>query len=129
MRLKAALLAALLLAGCATTPRRQSHGGHWLVGTWLMLAEDIEHPLACASGLPIAYAPSGTYQLFDESGRWRLDGDRLTEIATEITDPGEEGVPEIGRLYVSRIERRGPDEFRKTFADGNTETFRRCPNP
>ncbi len=128
MRITAALLTAVLVAGCATTPQ-QTRDPNWLVGTWLMLDDEIEYPLACASGLPIAYAADHTYRLFEESGRWRLDGDRLTETATEISDPGDEASPEIGRAYVSRIERRGPNEFRKTFADRNIETFRRCPNP
>lgn len=120
------LAAAGLLAGCATAPHR-APTAQWLAGIWLMLGEEIEHPLACASGLPIRYSADGTYGLFEENGIWRLDGDRLTETATEITEVGDPEGAQIGVPYVSRIARRGRDEFRKTYADGAVETFRRCP--
>lgn len=126
MRKAVFLSAALLLSACATTAPRPAPG-HWLVGTWLMLGEGVEYPLACESGLPIAYNADGTYDLFEDSGTWRLDGSRLTEVATEHHDSGGEGGPELGRLYVSTIQRSGPDAFRKTYADGAVETFRRCP--
>jgi hypothetical protein len=93
-----------------------------------MTDPDLEFPASCASGLPISYDLRGTYSLFDESGTWRLEGDRLSETATEahedVIEPTE---VQIGVTFVSRIQRRGRDMFRKTFADGRTETFRRCP--
>ncbi len=126
--MRAALLplAILLLAGCSTTgPRSEAS---WLVGTWLMMSEDLEFPLACSSGLPIQYDSRGTYHLFDQDGRWRLQGDRLTETAQRLHPTAEpESSSEIGRPYVSRLERQGPDAFRKTFVDGSSELFRRCP--
>jgi hypothetical protein len=88
---------------------------------------DVEFPLACSSGLPIAYNANGTYDLFEDSGTWRLEGERLTEVATQIHDSSGEDAAQIGRPYVSRIDRTGPDQFRKTYADGSVETFRRCP--
>ena len=128
MRKAVALATFLLLSACATTAPR-SRPGHWLIGTWLMMSEGVEHPLACESGLPIAYNANGTYDLFEDSGTWRLDGSRLTEVATRHHDSGGgEGSPELGRPYVSTIQRSGPDAFRKTYADGTIETFRRCPS-
>ena len=121
--------ALLLVAGCATAADREpSTGNKWLEGTWLMTGPDLEFPAACASGLPITYDRRGTYSLFDESGTWELEGNRLSETATEahedVIEPTE---VQIGVTFVSRIQRRGRDMFRKTFADGRTETFRRCP--
>jgi hypothetical protein len=128
------LAPALLLAACATTQpaARQTPAGptaQWLVGTWLMIDDPSEHPVACASGLPIAYSRDGRYTLFEESGTWRLEGERLTETATEIHDGADPAEVALGRPIVSRIERTGPDALRKTFADGSKATFLRCPKP
>jgi hypothetical protein len=124
-----ACMAAALLGACATTGSSQPRA-EWLVGTWLMLAPDLEFPTACASGLPISYQRDGTYRLFEEHGTWRLEGDRLTETATgateDVIDPAE---VQIGVPFVSRIDWQGRDTFRKTYADGSVETFRRCPPP
>ncbi len=119
----------LLASGCAAMPASSSGSG-WLVGTWLMMESPRDRDLvACASGLPIAYAADGTYSMWEESGTWRLAGDRLTETATEANTDivGPEEV-EIGRPYSSRIRRIGRDAFTKTYLDGATETFRRCPD-
>lgn len=117
---------ALALGACATTPPG-SAGPARLIGTWLLIAPDLEFPLACESGLPISYAADGTYALYEESGVWRLDGDVLTETTTAITEAGDPETSHLGRPFVSRIRWRGPDRFRKRFAGGNVETFRRCP--
>ena len=50
-RALSAAAASLLLASCATSPRPESDR-QWLVGTWLMLGNGVEYPVACASGLP-----------------------------------------------------------------------------
>ena len=113
------------LAACATM--RSSSSANWLVGTGLMMEPGVEHPLACASGLPITYDSNGSWALMDSSGAWRLDDDRLVETATQVSDPAEDGSPKIGRTYVAEVERIGPDEFRKTYADGAVAIFRRCP--
>jgi hypothetical protein len=126
MRKLPAIALLLALGACATTPPGPS-GPERLVGTWLMIEADLEFPLACASGLPIAYAADGTYALYEESGVWRLDGDVLTETATALTEAGDPDTSHLGRPFVSRIRWRGPDRFRKRFAEGNVETFRRCP--
>jgi hypothetical protein len=130
MKLLALLLAAATTA-CAATPALERPSGAWLVGVWAMMEtagdRDMGH---CASGLPISYAPDGTYALFEESGIWRLEGDRLTETATQahedVASPEE---VQIGRPFTSRLRALGPDAFAKHYADGSTEIFRRCPNP
>ncbi|MDQ8756437.1 hypothetical protein RCO27_09365 [Sphingosinicella sp. LHD-64] len=125
MRVALLVIPALLLAGCATTSGPSSTP--WLSGLWIGMEEGVEYPLACASGLPIRYLAGGRYEIFEERGTWRLDGDRLTETATEATGAGDEGTPEIGRPYVSRIARDGDGAFVKTYADGAQTRFRRCP--
>lgn len=123
--LASAVAAVLLLSACATVP---DPGAGQLAGTWVMMADDLEFPLACASGLPITYAPDGTYGLLEERGTWRLEGDRLIETATEATPDATEGAAiEIGVPYRSTLRWIDRDAFRKTFADGSVETFRRCP--
>lgn len=121
----------LALAACTTTRPAMPAGPDlrpWLAGTWLLLEEDGDRSLvACNSGLPIAYAPDGTYSLFEESGRWSLSGDRLTETATEASDGTDPADVAIGRPFVSRIERVGPNEMRKTLHDGTVMTLLRCP--
>jgi hypothetical protein len=101
----------------------------WLSGSWLLIKEESDRDLAaCASGLPIAYNADGTYTLFEESGTWRLTGDKLVEVATEVhEDVASAEEVALGKEYVSRIERLGPDEMRKLFADGVTMTLLRCP--
>lgn len=125
MRAFLLLALALLVAGCVTpsAPRPSA----WLVGLWLGEDEGVEFPLACASGLPIRYTASGGYETFEERGRWRLDGDRLTETATAANETADEGTIDLGRPYQSSIAREGDDAFVKTFADGARMRFRRCP--
>lgn len=120
--------AVFLLSACATgsggTPTSA-----WLVGSWLMMEPGERDLVACASFAPIGYQTEGTYTLFDERGIWRLEGDRLTETATEVDDPDAPGASEIGRAQASRIARTGRGAFVKTFADGTRAVFRRCPAP
>lgn len=129
------LAPALLLAACATTQppaAKQSPAGptaEWLAGTWLMIGDPAEHPSGCNSGLPIIYSRDGRYTLFEESGTWRLQGERLTETATEVHDHADPSEVALGRPFTSRIERTGRDSLRKTFADGSKAVFLRCPKP
>ncbi len=119
----------LLAPGCTTVPGvpQDSLGGS-LVGTWLLIDKPSDRDMvACASGLPISYAADGTYALFEEGGVWRLEGDRLTETATEVSDAGDPNEVQIGRPFVSRLRWSGRDEFVKTTAGGEKMIFRRCP--
>jgi hypothetical protein len=125
MRALVLLAPAALIAGCVT-PSAPSPSP-WLAGLWLGEEDGVQFPLACASGLPIHYLPGGRYEIFGERGTWRLDSDRLTETATEVTDAADEGSPEIGRPYISQITRDGDEAFVKTYRDGARTRFRRCP--
>ncbi|MXQ14100.1 hypothetical protein [Microvirga makkahensis] len=97
-----------------------------LRGRWLGLHRRVRFPLGCDSGEPVFYSQDGKYMTEGVIGTWRLQGNRLTETATEIAEPGEPGA--IGRPHVSRIAWEGPDKFVKTFPDGSRMTFRRCPS-
>ena len=121
----------LLLGACATLPQDAASGptADWLAGTWLVIENDAERDLvACASGLPIAYRVGGTYSMWEEEGTWRLEGGRLTEIATQVNDGTDPAEVAIGRPFVSRIERVGPNEMRKYPAASNAMTLLRCPD-
>lgn len=121
-------LAFVGLAACTTLPDALPPASS-LVGTWLPLENGIIHPLACASGLPIAYQADGRYLLFEEEGRWSLTGTRLTEIATAATEAGDPAEVALGQPFVSTLRFLGPDRFRKRLADGSQVEFRRCPSP
>ncbi|HEX8192633.1 MAG TPA: hypothetical protein VF552_07000 [Allosphingosinicella sp.] len=124
-----ALGVAALLSACATTGAGTAPTPQWLVGSWLMMDPGERNLVACASFAPIGYEADGDYVLFDERGTWRLDGDRLTETATEVDDPQAPGASAIGQPQTSRIARTGRDSFVKTFASGGRAIFRRCPPP
>jgi hypothetical protein len=119
VKLCAPIVAAALLSGCATTgepPTRE-----WLVGSWLMMAEGVEFPRLCDTGLPIHYLDDGTWRVFEGDGTWRLDGDRLRQTTIDTV------ADEIPPPSTSRIVRTGPDQFRRIGSNGEVATFRRCP--
>lgn len=97
-----------------------------LVGVWVLIESDTSFPAACASGLPITYLATGTYNLFEETGTWKLEGSKLTETATELFEPSEEDEDTVGQPFVSTIEWQGRNALLKTFADGSTYVMRRC---
>lgn len=119
MKGQALIGGAALLAGCATAgepPTRE-----WLVGTWLMMAEGVEFPRLCDTGLPISYLADGSWRVFEGDGIWRLDGDHLIETTIDTA------ADEIPPPSTSRIVRTGPDQFRRIRSNGAVATFRRCP--
>ena len=128
MRRPLSLLTALALAGCATTPSARAPTAEWLVGSWLMLAGGVSDVSSCESHLPIRYERDGTYHLWEDSGTWTLENGTLTETATELNDQADIAEPiELGRPFVSRVERVGRDRFVKTYSDGERHSFLRCP--
>jgi hypothetical protein len=84
----------------------------WLRGTWLQTAspDDLSR-VACNSGTTITYKADGTMSYFEGGGRWRLDGNWLTETLTEVHEPSNpEMLKDVGRPLTTRIRRVGPDE-------------------
>lgn len=120
------LATALLLHGC-TGAGPQHPTQAWLIGAWLEMSGGTKYPLACESDLPIQYESDGIYSLLEEVGTWRLDGDVLTEVATETTEAGDPAEVEIGRRYVSTIQPLGKDRLLKRLANGQVLELRRCP--
>ena len=98
-----------------------------LVGAWLAIDPPIRFPDGCEGDTGIYYKPDGTYETLEQSGTWRLDGDRLTETATHAHEAVEPGAVKIGQSFVSRIRWEGPDEFVKAFANDHSLVLRRCP--
>ena len=99
----------------------------WLRGTWLQTAspDDLSR-VACNSGTTITYETDGTTSFFEGGGRWRLDGDRLTETLTEVYESGDpEMLKDIERPSTTRIRRVGPDEG-ATQVGGKWEPMLRC---
>ena len=99
----------------------------WLVGTWLQMEGEVAFPDSCASGLPITYQADGTYELFEEDGRWRLRGDKLEEVATGLTDAADPAEVKLGVRFTSTIRKINRDRFIKRFDNGLEIEFRRCP--
>lgn len=99
----------------------------WLEGTWLQSAsgDDLSRE-ACNSGTAVTYAPDGTTSFFEGTGRWRLDGEMLTETLTEVHETGTpEMRQELGRASTVRIRRVGPDEA-AVLVGQKWETMLRC---
>lgn len=99
-----------------------------LVGAWLMLDGRHSYPLGCQSSAPIRYYSDGTFALFAVGGTWRLDDNRLIEVATaaDRLHADAEGTI-IGKPYVSELTLIDQDRFKKRFSDGEVVEFRRCP--
>lgn len=108
----------------------QQPASQWIVGTWVWAEEGQPAPIAeCESGLRVIYTADGTYRFLGEAGDWRLEGDRLTEIAGEVsTDHWRpDAASEVGQPWVARIERLDPARFVKHYEAGNRLVFHRCP--
>jgi hypothetical protein len=99
-----------------------------MIGGWLVVEGRDRDVFACNSGLPISYSADGRYTMWEESGAWSLAGDRLTEMATEAHEHVDPAEVALGRRFVSRVERRGDNEMRKTLADGSRMILVRCPD-
>lgn len=122
MRVAVATLTLLILAGCGGA------SSHRLAGEWVMMDGVLQHPLACGAHGPITYRADGTYSQWGESGTWRSDGEKLTEIMTDF-DPLHTGqsTTDFGKPFVSTLTWTSHDRFLKKYADGSTREFLRCP--
>ncbi len=122
------LVVALLLPACAPGPVVSSDASpsrEWLIGHWIV--SDDGSRRACQGDTGVRYAADGTYNLLEEVGVWRLEGDRLSETATKATEVAAPGEVEVGRTVLSRIRRQAPDEMVKTLAEESTLLLLRCP--
>lgn len=99
----------------------------WLRGTWLQTAspDDLLRG-AYNSGTTITYETDGTTSFFEGRGRWRIDGDRLTETFTEVYESGDPKIlQDVGRPSTTRVRRVGPDEGAMQ-VEGKWEPMLRC---
>jgi hypothetical protein len=98
-----------------------------LAGGWIFIAKNTRFPDACEGDSGITYKADGTYEMLEESGRWRLKGDRLTETPTKAHEAAPQpGSVKVGQSFTSRLQWQRPDTFTKTFP-GYKVTLRRCP--
>jgi hypothetical protein len=110
-------------------PRPTAPTAAWLVGIWLHSADrdDLER-VACNSGTAFAYRPDGTTQFFEGAGQWRLNGDKLVVVTTEIGEAFAEPelVAEIGKPQLGKLIRLGPHEGVLILPDGTRDRMLRC---
>jgi hypothetical protein len=100
-----------------------------LAGEWDWTDGHSEFPKVCGSDGTVQYHLDGSYTLWGEAGKWRLDSDALTEAMTgfdslHVDRPAED----IGKAYVSTIKWVDQNTFLKRRADGSELAFRRCPS-
>lgn len=74
----------------------------WLVGIWSFEKD-------CASDFAVHYNPDGSVENSGDSGRWTLDGDKITETITERFEMGGDAPQkvepaEVRSYTVSRVD-------------------------
>jgi hypothetical protein len=88
-------------------------GAHpkWMVGIWGWQNPG-ETGLDCGSDHDTTYYSNGRYDFMDESGTWRVEGNRLIET---MTDPGGTGDPAMrGKPSIMRFKRVSPGMLQVT---------------
>lgn len=122
------VLPALFTLALAASPAVRAQP-EWLVGTWIWASEGGAPDYSeCSGPLAIRYAAGGRYSLTAEEGRWRVDGNRLTETAARVDrNAWGNAAPPVGVPQVSRIRRLTRDSFRKEYRRGSPAIFYRCP--
>ena len=113
------LALALLAAGCVPILASPNISPQWLEGRWTHDSRN------CSSIGTIDYEAQGTYNSHDEGGAWRLDGNRITEVADFVR--GDFDGRLAGRSSTTRIYRTGPNSMLRIFEDGRWVQFSRCP--
>jgi hypothetical protein len=95
-----------------------------IVGVWRLPNE------YCDSGAPISYAESGRLQGFGMEGRWRAEGDVLTEHSRVFDDVEDEAAGWTDYTTVSQIRMIGSDRLLVTPLDGRADPYElvRCPS-
>jgi hypothetical protein len=98
----------LLMIALVVSPSTSAHPA-WMVGTWSWRNPG-EHGSDCNSDHNITYHRNGRYDFMDETGRWRVAGDRLIET---MTDAGGTGDPAMkGKAHVTRFVQVRPGVLR-----------------
>lgn len=113
----------IFASGCAAAAER-SPLADWFAGDWAFAESDRPNP--CQEGAYGRYAADGKYRFPGERGTWQLDGSQLTETATAIDERmNAQTASDIGKPYVSTIERLSDDRMLKIWPDRRVE-FVRC---
>jgi hypothetical protein len=88
----------LTFALLATATPDRAHP-NWMVGTWGWQNPG-ERGSDCGSDHTVTYYRNGRYDFIDETGTWRVEGDRLIETATDVGsgDPKLRGKPQSRRF-------------------------------
>lgn len=111
------LLTASLLAGCD----RQLGSTSPLVGGWAPPGQ------ACNGRDEVVYDKEGVWAGYDVSGRWKLDGDRLTTWVTErggFDEPAHKVSGE--KPAAATIVSLSQTDLALRLADGSTRALKRC---
>jgi hypothetical protein len=111
------LLSISLVTGCHRLSESQSP----LVGGWAPPGE------GCDSPGGVVYNKEGVWAGYDVSGRWTLDGDRLTTQVTERGGSDRPGRKVSGeKPSVSTILALSQTDLTLRLADGSTQRLKRC---
>lgn len=97
----------------------------WLLGTWVFAS-------SCETDNFITYYPSGSFDAYEGSGTYSLEGNTLREVWTtehppigEETSIGDRPIrPPI--THTLQLERVGEDAARVTGENGRTDSMTRC---
>lgn len=100
----------------AATPMRHPP---WMAGTWVWLnpGESFSREM-CNADHNSFYDRNGTYEFLDDTGRWRIENDRLIERVTS-TDEGGSGA-KVGDTTTRRFRRVGARTLRILGRNGGT---------
>lgn len=128
-----AVLGALLAAGCATPPRAPTAAARTLTGSWAFkdrMATPYAYDSAdCGTDFGISYDPDGTFNAYEEEGRWSQSGDVVTEtVEREIGEKGEM-VPVTPQSRTLKLTWLSPNHVNTDGEDGASGMIRCPPGP
>lgn len=125
--MKSAVWLLLSLSGCdaiGIQPARKIG----LAGEWDLPETLAEEPRECGSPTNFWYFPDGKYYYWGELGKWNLNGQTLTETATDYTIESDfpPDPPQLGRPFTTQLRWIDQNRFTKRYSDGTELIFRRC---
>ncbi len=111
--------------GAANTSAPAESGSAELSAAWLAGRWQSEGAGDCggASDSYLAFEPDGRYSFMEESGRWTLEGDRLT---IEITNAAPDGEAKAGDRSTTQIKAVSADEAELTVPGQPPSRIHRC---